>query len=881
VHDRRPRSFWFLRRGRRALRDEVDEELQAHLQMRETELIEQGRSSADARREALQQFGDVETTRRYCEQQDIRKEQSKMAALLLEEAGQDVRISLRSLLRSPILAITIVATVGLGIGATTAIFSAVQTALLRPLPYASPDRLVRLYTDSPPFRFRFSMVDYLALRDQQTQFERVAVYTSRAVSFSDGVVAEQLQAKIVSSDYFQVLGITPLIGHDFKPDDNRVGAPPAAIVSHGFWQRRLGARTDAVGKPVRIDGVNHEIVGVLPPAVGPLETQYDLFVAGQWTAPTRKGPFLYTVIARLRPGTDPASAASELREINRRIFPLWKASYQDEKATWALMDLKTYVIGDVGTMAGLALAAVALVWLIACANAASLIVARVTSRRRELAVRASLGASRRRIIRYLLAESALLALGAATVGAAIAWGGIRLLHTAGADYLPRTHELGFDTTALTVLAVVTAVSILLFGLIPAMHGTGRVDDSLRSTTRSATGSISVRRLRSALVGGQFAIATPLLVVAALLLASLNELRQVDLGFDRHNMLTASIQLPATKYEEPGRIVSFYDELQRRLAALPGVTGVAYADGRPPDDVGNFNNFDLEAFPAGPGRSQPVTPWVAVSPDYFRVLGLELLEGRLIDDRDAPEGNILRVVVDRAWEKRFFPNGTAIGKRFREGGCTTCEWTTVVGVVSEVKYAGLDQPDQGTVYTPLGSRVRNVFMRTSTDPVTLVPALRAAVRELDAELPVADIATVDDLVGRSLQTPRSLSLLVGSVALVALLLSSVGIYGVMAYYVQQHSRDIGIRMALGGSHRDVFRLVVERGMTVVALGLAVGLAAAFVATRWIATLLFDVSARDATTFLAVSGFLLSMGLLTCVLPGRRAMRLDPAVILRTE
>jgi predicted permease len=875
------KPFWFLRRDRRIVRHDVEEELRAHLRMRTSELIAQGRSAGEAEREALRQFGDVEATRRYCEQQDVHKERTKMTSLLVEETAQDVRISLRSLLRSPILALTIVATVGLGIGATAVIFSAIQTALLHPLPYAEPDRVFRLYTDTPPYKFRFSLVDYFALREQQTQFQKVAVYTARAVSFSDGVAAERLQAKVASSDYLSLLGITPVAGRDFTGKDNQVGQPPTVILSHGFWQRRFGGRMDVIGKPVRIDGINHEVVGVLPAAVGPLEVQYDLFIAGQWPPPQRKGPFLYTVLARLGPGVTPAAATSELHEINRRLFPLWKSSYQDDRATWALMDLKEYVVGDVGTMAGLALAAVTLVWLIACANAAGLIVARVTSRRRELAVRASLGATHARVMRYLLAESALLACGAAVIGGVIAWAGIRLLHTAGADYFPRTQEVQFDGSVLWLLAGLAAASTLLFGLVPALHGTGRMNESLRESGRSSTGSVSVRRLRSLLVGGQFAIATPLLIVAALLLASLNALRHVDLGFDTQNVLTAAIQLPAVKYAEPGHIVSFYDELKQRLEALPGVSSVAYADGLPPDGVGNFNNFDLEAFPAGPGQSQPVTPWVAVSPDYFRLLGLTLLEGRLIDDRDAPEGNTLRVVVDRAWEKRFFPNGTAIGKRFREGGCTECEWTTVVGVVSEVKYAGLDSPDQGTVYTPLGSGVRNVLMRTSADPTTLVAALRAAVRELDPELPVSDIATVDELVARSLQTPRSLSVLVASLALVALTLSIIGIYGVMTYYVQQHARDIGIRLALGGSHRDVLRLVIGRGMTVVGLGLAVGLMAAFALTRWISSLLFAIDAADMVTFAAVGVLLAVVGFLTCALPGLRATHLDPAIVLRTD
>jgi putative ABC transport system permease protein len=805
-----------------------------------------------------------------------------MPDLGIRDVTRDARTSLRSLLRAPMLSLTIIATVGLGIGATTVIFSAVNAALLRPLPYPDPERLVRVYTDTPPFWFRFSLVDYLALQEQQTHFQLVTAYTDRPMAFSDGVVADRLRGRVVATTYFSLLGIEPVIGRDFTPDDSRLGSPPAVIVSYGFWQQRLGGRPDVIGATVRIDGADHTLAGVLPPRAGPLEQGQDLFVAGQWPAPQRKGPFFYTVLARLLPGVDRAAAERELREINRRIFPLWKASYQDDKATWSMMDLKRHVIGDVGTISGLALAAVALVWLIACANASSLLVARVTSRRRELAVRSALGASRWRVVRHLLVESTLLALGSAVVGIALAWSGLELLRSAGAAYFPRTQEAGLDGAVLWLLAGVTAGSAVLFGLIPALHGTGDgVDASLRSSGRSATGSTSVRRLRAMLVGAQFAIATPLLVVAGLLLASLDELRRVDLGFDTRNVLTASIQLPASQYPEPPRIVAFYDELQRRLERLPGVAGVAFADGRPPNDVGNFNNFDLEEFPTPPGQSQPVTPWVGVSPEYFRLLGLDLLEGRLLVKEDVRDDRIERVVVDRAWARRFFPSGSAVGKRFREGGCTTCEWTTVVGVVSEVKYAGLDQPDQGTVYTLLGSRTRNVLLRTSIDPVELIPAVRRAVRELDPTLPVSSIATVDQLITRSLQTPRSLSVLVGSLAGVALVLSVIGIYGVMSYYVQQHLKEIGIRLALGGRRADVLRLILRQGLTIVFAGIVVGLVSALFVTRLMSTLLFGVGAIDPSTFAGAGAFLLAMALIGCLVPAHRAMGLEPAAVLRNE
>jgi putative ABC transport system permease protein len=877
--------FWYLRRGPETIRDEVDEELRVHLEMRIEELRANGLSPDDARREAVRTFGDVEATRRYCRRQDLDKENRMQRLLVVQDLAQDVRIGLRNLLRAPALTLTVVVTVGLGIGATTAIFAAVNAALLQPLPYKDPGQLVRIYTDAPPNRFSLSVVDYLALDAQQTHFEAIAGYRGRAMAFSDGTVAERLTGREVTWTYFRLLGITPAMGRDFTEQDGRPGNPPAVVISHGLWERRLGSRHDVVGRPIRLDGVDYTVAGVLSPQIGPFERRQDFFVAAQWSTPRRKGPFFITTLGRLRKGVGQSAAASELQAINRRLFPLWKSSYQDDRATWGLMDLKAFVAGDIHTMAGVALAAVALVWLIATANAANLLVARVTGRRRELAVRAALGASRGRVVRYLLAESTLLATGAAAAGLSLAWGGVRLLRTAGAPYFPRTQEIGLTGPVLWLLAAVTIASGVLFGLVPALYSAGGpVDESLRSMGRSATGSLAVRRLRRVLVASQFAVATPLLIVAGLLLVSLNELRRVDLGFETRNLLTGAIQLSAAQYPERASVV-FWDELKRRVETLPGVSAVAFADGLPPDGADDFNNFELEDRRTPAGRSQPVTPWLAVTPEYFRVLGLPLLEGRLLEERDALTDDLEAVVVDRAWAKRFFPNESAVGKRLRSGGCTQCPWTTVVGVVSPVKYAGLDQPDEGTVYQPLDrggfSRSRYIVARTAVEPQMLLPALRGVVRDLDPALPFSDAATMEELVTRSLQRPRSLSMLVIGFAIVALVLSTIGIYGVMAYYVQQHTKDISIRLALGGSPRHVLRLVVGQGMQVVAAGVVVGLVVAFAGTRLLSTVLFGVGATDAATFAAAGTFLLAMALLACFVPAKRATGLQPATVLRNE
>src|SRR5262245_61831414 len=545
-----------------------------------------------------------------------------------------VRQSLRALLRSPIVAVAILASVGLGIGATATVFSAVNAALLRPLPYADPNRLVRIYTDAPPNRFPLSVADYRALQAQQTVFEQIGADASNAATFSDGVSSERVKGRSVSSGYFALLGLRPALGRAFGSGDGRQGGPRLVIVSHAFWERWCGSREEAIGKPLRFDGLDYTLVGVLPKAVGPLEQGLDFFFPAEWPAPARKGPFFLAVIGRLPKRGDRTAAANELHGINRRIFPIWRASFQDDRATWGMLDLKTYIVGDVRVTAGIALACVALVWLIACANASNLLVARVASRRRELAVRAALGASRARVVRHLLVESGLLAIGAALAGVAIAWSGIELLKNVGAAYFPRTQEITFDGRVLWLMVGITAASALLFGLIPALNGTGGpVDESLRSIGRSATASAGVRRLRRVLVGSQFAIATPLLIVAGLLIASLNGLKRVDLGFDSRNIVTGGVQLPVAQYPETQQVNAFWDELQRRVEKLPGVSNVAYTDGRPPNDVNNINNFDLEDSPARPGQSQPVAPWIAVSPEYFRLLGLPLLQGRGFDAHD--------------------------------------------------------------------------------------------------------------------------------------------------------------------------------------------------------------------------------------------------------
>ena len=518
----------------------------------------------------------------------------------------DVRRSFRSLARTPVLATTIVLTVGLGIGAATTVYSVVDATLIRPLPYPAPDRLFRIYTDAPPNRWPFSVVDYNALSAEQTMFQGVAGYQNVTMTFAGGGVAERVPGKVVTWSFFEVLGVSPEIGRMFVERDGLRGSPRAVVVSHGFWTRSLGGDPAAIGRPVQLDGADYTVVGVLPREVGPFEAGREFFAAAQWAPPSRKGPFFITVLGRLRSDVTAEAARAELQAINARIFPLWSTSYQDERASWNLMDLRAFVAGDRGPTLLVALSAVGFVVLIASTNAASLLVARAAERRRELAVRSALGASRGRLLQHQLVESALLALGGAATGLALTFVSVEVLPAAAGDYLPRSREIGLGGSVGWFLGAISTGAGLLFGLVPSLHAIRfRPDDSLRSGGRSATDAAGPRQLRRGLVAAQFAVATPLLVVAGLLSLSLSALQRVDLGLGTRNALTAAVFLPSASYPDSGDVTAFWEVARARVASLPGVETAAFADGRPPRGGQNINNSDLEDDPTPPGRRQPV------------------------------------------------------------------------------------------------------------------------------------------------------------------------------------------------------------------------------------------------------------------------------------
>jgi putative ABC transport system permease protein len=791
---------------------------------------------------------------------------------------RDLRHALRSLVGVPTLATTIVLTVGVGLGTTVAAITLVRAVMVEPLPYADADRLTWIYTDHPQDRFPLSVVDYRALEADHPAFSAVAAYQNLRVTIADGQAAERVSARGVTGTYFALLGQRPhvgrLLGAADEARDDRV-----VVLTHAYWERRFGRDPLVVGRAVTIDGARATVVGVLERTSGPLEHEVALFSAARWPTPTRKGPFFVRALGRLRPDVSMTAAGEALRATNRRLFPIWRASFQDERATWGVQDLKTRVVGEVGSTLTVVLAAVACVLLIACANAVNLLIARSEQRGRELAIRGALGATTGRLLQHVLVEAGALTAGAALVGLGVAALALRVVAVYGGDYVPRIDEVRVSLTTVAWLAGLALASGILIGLVPAWHGTRlRVDQALRSGGRSATAGRAARRMQRWLVAAQFALATPLLVAAVLILVSLDRLARVPVGIETSRLLTAAVSLPRATYAKDTDREAFWTRAIERLSALPGVQSVAVSDSRPPSEAGQQNNFDLEDRPTPAGQSQPVSPWVGVSRDFFGVAGVTLQRGRLLDERSLQEDV---VVVDRAWAARFFPGQEVLGRRFRSGGCTTCPWTTVVGVVSDVRWTGLDATQgDGTVYYPLVDLPNAYFLvRTAGDPLPLVTPVRDVVRSLDPTLAVADVATGDDLVADALSTPRYLGVLIALFSTAALVLSLVGIYGVMAYFVQQHTRDIGIRLAIGGEPGQVRRLVVFHGVRLVVAGVVVGIGAAFLAGRLMSTVLFGVSATDPRALIGVPLALLFVAVVACLVPAQRAAALDPADVLR--
>jgi putative ABC transport system permease protein len=777
---------------------------------------------------------------------------------------------------------------GVGIGGCTLIFAVADVLLFRPLPYAEPDRLVWIYTDSPPNRFNFSVADFQALDAAHSSFEAVAALQTSSQTYVGGERAEVVQVWAVTPGFFELLGVSPVAGRTATRDEGEPGSARTVVVSSDFASTRLGAPPDAphqvIGRSIGLDDQPFEVIGVLPAGFGPLGARTDVFTTQQFEPPTRRGPFFQVVLGRLAAEVEPEAAAAELREVNRRLFPIWRDSYQDEAATWALAPLEELAHGDSSRTVVLAIGSVVLLLLLAMANSANLLLTRVRSRQRELAVRVALGASREQVLGHLLAESCLLTVCGTAVALALAGGAIDLLPVVAGSYLPRLGEVELGGRTLALALTMGVGSGALFAVVSSLHtGTASPAVGLHATAnRSMTSSPRAQRSQRVLVAAQVAVAVPLLAGTALLATSLRNLGRADPGFDPEGLLSARVSLAAGRYADDAERRLFWWELEERVAAIPGVQAAGVSDSRPPVEAYNYNNYDLEDAPTPEGDSQPVAAWVSADAGFLETLGVRVLEGRSLERADEIEGAPPVVVVDEQWARRHFPGSSALGKRLREGGATSGPWTTVVGVVSAVTYAGVGGDTGGTVYAPWTSFSQPfVVARVNGDLAPVLERIRRELQRLDPTAPLTEVSTGVELLRASYTQPRHLAWMLSAFSSIALLLAALGLYGVTAHTVQSSRRDIAVRLALGGSVRRVLELIVGRSLALVALGLMVGVVAAPAFTRLLAGLLFDVEPADVGTLASSTAVLAAVAMVACAVPGWRAVNIDPATVLKED
>jgi putative ABC transport system permease protein len=795
-----------------------------------------------------------------------------------------LRHALRALRRAPAFTLAVVLTLALGIGANTAIFSAVNAVLLNPLDYPDPDRLVVVWGRHRAIgRETASLPDFLDWRSQAGSFEGLAAMTHTRFNLTGAGEPEVVNGGLATADLFRVFGLVPSIGRGFRADEERGAAPRVAMLGEGYWRRRFGAQPDLVGRSILLSGVPHTVVGIVPAGLR-LERPVDVWtpLVTDSTRP-RRADFL-TVFGRLRDGVTPDRAQQEMSTIAARL----EARYPETNEGWSaeVVSLREQMVGEIRPALLVFMGAVGLVLLVACANVANLMLARVAGRHRELTVRAALGASRTRLAGEVLTECVLLALLGGGVGMLLALWGIEGLRALEPGTLPRVEEIGLDPRVLLFALALSLAAGLAFGLA-AVWRIGRRDlrDGLSDGSRGVAGGSGVQRMRSALVLGEVALAFVLLAGASLLLRSFDRLQQVDPGFSAERVLTARVTLPRLKYPAPAGWHAFGEQLLDRIAAEPGVLEAALVSDAPLGDSPPYLSFDIQGAEApGPGAVRDAALFTT-SPGYFETLRIPLLRGRFYDASDRP-GTETVAVVSQAAAERYWKGGDPLGTRITldDPRDPEARWLTVVGVAGDVLHQRLNEPAYPQIYIPFGQApVRSMVLavRTAGDPASLVPAVRRALADRDRDLPLADVSTLEERRAVSLARPRVNATVLGGFALAALVLAAVGIYGVVAYGVVQRTRELGIRMALGAGGSALLRMVIREGMAPVLGGMAVGLVGALAAGRLLRSLLFGVGAGDPVTLLLVTCFLVGVALAAMYLPARRAAGSDPMVALRTD
>ena len=801
----------------------------------------------------------------------------------METVLQDVRYAFRSLARSPGFTATVIVTLALGIGANTAIFSALYGVLFRPLPYPHPERMVTLRSTRQGSRGERPVTypQFQFIKDHGAVFDALGVSTGFGVNLFAGNSAEHLQMLRVSADYFKALGVSPALGRTFSADEDQLSGPNVVILSHEIWQSALGGAPDVLSRQVQIDGTAYTVVGVMPAGLrDPWGDQIDVWsTVGQVSRTVGSGTNL-SLMGRLVPGLTTPQADARLRG----TLASFSTTFHTDTATRIDLASVQSVVGEqVQAPLAILFGAIALVLLIACANVAGLLLGRSAARRRELTVRAALGASRARLIRQLLAESLVLAIVSGVVGVGIAAWGLEALRTYGGDQLPRIGAIQLDAGVLAFSAVLSLVTGLAFGLLPAWVGTrASLQEAFQETAGRTIAGWGRGRMRHVLVAGEVALSLVLLTGTGLLLRAFGNLLRSDSGFDPSHVVAAEFWLTGSRYRDSAAIANYYGELLRRVNALPGVQAASISEaGLPLTRGGNVAFHRLDG-------SWESTDYRGVTPGYFQVLGLPLREGRLLNESDGV-GTERVMVVNQAFVKRFMNGGDPIGLTVTSPDLGRAR---VVGVVGDVT-SSVGHPAEPTVMIPAvqepaglvtgfnGWFPIHMIVRTAGDPALLRVPMRRAMAEADVQVPIGRVETMTEVLDGSLALRRFEMVLLGLFAGLAALLAAVGIYGLMAYLVQQRIREFGIRMALGARQRDVLGLVLRHGAALVGAGVVAGLAGAMLATRLIASQLFGVKAIDVPTFALVALLLMAIALVATWLPAFRATRVDPVVALRTE